>query len=178
MVDGAWLLAVQEALTSFGYKVLGGDDRDVRFQLRTQSRGRYRAQWLLNPEEQVARLIAHLDTQYPAPRAGYVAELVHRLDCEIGILGSFGLHYDTGGIFLRYGLHFRNGSPVAADLRAAMNTLAFPVAAFEAARPFIESASNASPAEVVSAVMLMTGSAEEHAYISKAAKKLAFTLIK
>jgi hypothetical protein len=90
---------------------------------------------------------------YLAVKRDWVAELVHRIDHKIAVLGGFSFDYSTGAAYMRNGVDFDGQQVTVEAVERMMNAVAFPIEVFSTAFDLINT--SASPRKAVDTALLL-----------------------
>ncbi|MES2179327.1 MAG: hypothetical protein V4550_15820 [Gemmatimonadota bacterium] len=147
--------AVYWMISDYGYQTLnepGDADNDIRFQCTAKSGRSYRSQFLLYPIQRIARVVIHFDLRYHPNRRLFFAEVVHRLNDSVAVLGHFEFHWDSGQTSFVFGAEVTDPDPET--FATMMNRCAYAIEVWEAASGFFSGRLGADG--VVSVAQMLT----------------------
>jgi hypothetical protein len=164
---------VRESLGHFGYApvMINAEQTDFRFEIRTESNQKWRAQLTLAPPSVVIQFIVHCSTPYPTALRAQVAELTQRVDEKIGCLGGFGFHWPSGSPFLRYGVDYEGQALSVAAISRQMNATAWPLKVYQTAFGLMD-LPKLTPEKAVDIALLLHDCAEEVSHPHEALKTI------
>lgn len=127
------------ALNEFGYSHAANDDQtEFRFDIVSKSGSIWHSAVRLTPGSSVVQLHVEVSRPYYAERREWVAELVHRIDEKIAVLGGFGFRYGSGTAFFRYGLDLRGQEIRSEAIERMLNSCSFAIEVFRSAFELID----------------------------------------